>query len=255
VTSSAASAASADDLIVFVHIPKAAGTAFNHVLRRAYGDAFLEYHPRFAGFEARTLTRAEADRIRALSAHRGYGFHRMFGERVARPRPRDGLFQGRHIRYVSILREPAERLYSHYRFVTSNPRHRLYETLRGLPVEAFLGKLVELDHLAARDLQCRLIQGGRDEPTAAAAIARVRQRYEAVVTVGDMAGLIAHLARTCGWRLPESEPPRRNVTPGGMDVADLDLVRAFTARHCAEDLELYRYVAAEVSPRFALPSP
>ncbi|MDX2259213.1 MAG: sulfotransferase family 2 domain-containing protein [Hyphomicrobiaceae bacterium] len=246
--------AAGEDLIVFVHIPKAAGTAFNDVLRRVYGTGFLEYHPRFAGFDARELTAEQAAGIRALSAHRGYGYHRMFGERVGPPHRRDGLFTGRTLRYVSILREPADRLYSYYRFVSSNPKHRLHAELSGLAVEDFFARLASLDHQACGNLQCRLIQGGREPHSATAAIARVRERYEAVVTIGDMAGLIAYLARTSGWALPDSAPPRRNVTPGVTDETDRAFVRAFTERHCAEDLALYRYVAEEVSPRFALPA-
>lgn len=98
--------------VIFMHIPKAAGSTFKSVLWREYGrSAVFDFraptmHEDFARFLA--LSPRERARFRAIQGHVPFGLHR--------------LIEG-PCRYVTLLRDPVDRLVSTYRFVRATPHH------------------------------------------------------------------------------------------------------------------------------------
>ncbi len=95
-----------ESLIVFLHIPKTAGTSFSHLLKRKFKPESIAqiYAPAEC---ARPLTdhaaRIESS-IDCISGHIDYGIHQ---------------YLSRDCEYFSMLRDPVSRVLSHYHFTRS----------------------------------------------------------------------------------------------------------------------------------------
>ena len=96
------------ELLVFEHIPKTAGSTMRGILRRLYGGK----HVFVATHAGRHPERIEALRqrledpeneVKAVVAHTGFGFH-------------ERLPEGYRFRHYTFLRDPIERVISHYHY-------------------------------------------------------------------------------------------------------------------------------------------
>jgi len=121
----------ADDAptLLFLHIPKAAGTTLHHVLERRYSR---DVSYRIDGFRVgqslralRDLPEEERLALRVVHGHMPYGIHRDIP---------------RACTYVTILRDPVERALSHYYFVRRTTRHELHD-------DVVSGRLSLLDYV------------------------------------------------------------------------------------------------------------
>ncbi len=104
--------------VIFVHIPKAAGSTLEGILVRRYppGEIFA-LHPALpyqSLEELKGLPPQQRSRIRLVTGHMPYGAHEHFAQPSV---------------YVSMIRHPVKRLISHYRFVLRRPAHYLYEAV------------------------------------------------------------------------------------------------------------------------------
>lgn len=101
--------------LIFLHIPKAAGSTLHSILEREY-DPEETYTTEGPGLvrEARfaELPLAVRARYRLIKGHMYFGIHRHV------PNPS---------RYVTVIRHPVERVVSHYWYVRRWQGHRLHE--------------------------------------------------------------------------------------------------------------------------------
>lgn len=97
---------SAQQLIAFTHLPKTAGTSLHHVLRRTFGMRYLVVAKEDT--HSGVFTQADLARIR-----RRYPRLRAFGGHLILPtRELEDIEGG--VRFMTMLRRPAERCASHY---------------------------------------------------------------------------------------------------------------------------------------------
>lgn len=99
-----------DALMIFVHIPKTAGTTFREILDRQFTPAQIRrVGPDFqAGINRiKALPRAEKDRIGCISGHLPYGLH--------------ASFDNRPVNYISFVRDPVDRVISEYLYFRKKP--------------------------------------------------------------------------------------------------------------------------------------
>jgi hypothetical protein len=103
---------------VFIHIPKAAGTTLQEIVVRHYqgGRGF-----RFTGEtkeweEFKRAPREQNGRYDLIYGHVHFGVHEYLPEPAT---------------YMTMLRDPVDRVVSHYHFVLSNPGHYLHPVVAG----------------------------------------------------------------------------------------------------------------------------
>jgi hypothetical protein len=135
-----------DPAVIFLHIPKTAGTTLLEILDRQYPpEAVFSIgaiaQESIAQFEM--MDEEERSKIRLLRGHMGYGLHEFL------PGP---------VQYFTILRDPVARVISHYNFIRRTPDHYLYDRVIGgnLSLHALLQ---ENYALMLNDAQVRLISG------------------------------------------------------------------------------------------------
>lgn len=240
-------------LVVFVHVPKAAGTSINDALWQIYGNTFRVQHERLSANRRADLTQEQADRILALSGHYRYGFHRSFGPPAPPGQLTDGLFAGREIKYVSVVREPAERLYSYYRYVTSFTAHRLYAITKGLGCYEFFALMDEIQNRECRNLQFAMVSGGCR--SFREGIQLIDRNYLAVVPIHGVSELLAKMERELDWPQGRVQMNRKNRSPERSDDEEMAFLRDYARKNCPLDYGLYEHVMARFEEEFGKPAP
>lgn len=101
------------DRLLFLHIPKAAGSTLHSVVSRQFKRSQqLLYHEARDPQKLSTLPLQQLNDLRLLRGHFTYGCH----ERLAQ-----GTFE-----YFTMLRDPVDRIISLYRYILRNPNTPLY---------------------------------------------------------------------------------------------------------------------------------
>jgi hypothetical protein len=242
-----------DHLLIFVHIPKTGGITMNQILARQYGrpagwgthwgpgmptpasrplgiyvglrlkpgGTWYPELPQVAAFRFGHMSPPKQARIRAIKGHMGFGLDRY----LLRPAA-----------YVTLLREPVDRVLSHY-YYTVDWQNRPED----------LGLYEHLATLIEGNLQTRMLAApyddGAGELPPDQLLARAKDNLRACTFVGlterfDESLLL--LRRAVGWRWPiyvranvnHHRPPREAVP---------EEVRRRIAADNALDVALYEY--------------
>ncbi len=215
------------ETLVFVHIPKCAGSSFRQVLKRWFGPAALFIDTHDAAALEQAVGRMESP-PKAIAGHLPYGLH---GGLQIRPA------------YVTLVRHPLDRFVSVFRHAQRTPEDPLHSAARELELEAFYDFTLSDPRARRRTVavQCQFVAGDRSFEAARDALERAYvlaapvERYEAFV-------------RACADRVgrPAAIPPARNVSPdAAIDQALRTRLEARIADDHGEDLKLYRHVCAK----------
>lgn len=139
--------------IIFLHIPKTAGTSLQQLINRQFDPALVyemdNSDARKSMEVFKNIPDEEKVHYKVVLGHMWFGLHRHI------PQPSS---------YITILRDPVERVISHYYFVKRRPDHYLYETV--MSGNLTLGQYVE--NKLSTELnngQTRLLSGEMDEET------------------------------------------------------------------------------------------
>ncbi|MEE2731434.1 MAG: hypothetical protein VYA55_11480 [Pseudomonadota bacterium] len=161
-----------DECLIFTHIPKAAGTTLDRLLkgvgsvgklpwRRAFGTVYYQFLGKGKG-ESRddflSWDQGQLDSVRIITGHVPYGIHAQL--------PRQG-------RYVTLLRDPISRTLSHFKMGVGR---------RGWPADEPLAEVFRKGGLVS-DVQVRMLAGVLsphepvDESTLETALANLEEHY------------------------------------------------------------------------------
>jgi hypothetical protein len=215
------------DLLVFLHLPKTGGSTVVRILEREYGrDAVLGLYD--AVDLAGGLTEDDLAGARVIVGHFPFGV-------VARlPRPAT---------YMTFLRDPVERVVSHYRFARRHPDHYLHELASTQGLADYVRACGEAE---PNNDQTRLLAGdgssSGDGGSSPELLARAKLNLERHAAVGLTEAFDASLVvmrRIFGWRRPLYAPV--NVSrPDRAGTGPLPaVVREAIDAHNALDRELY----------------
>lgn len=221
--------------VVFVHVPKAAGSTVIYALKRLYGRDKVWVRPGL-GWPMSVPEEAPAD-VPVIAGHMSVGVHSVVGRPVV---------------YLSVVREPLARLVSAYRHIRRRPRSPLHESVRDMSLEEFLvGHPIspEFDNGQIR----RLVADGEAIPLGACTtghlddvLARVDSGELLLGATEQVEASLVHFADALGWGSPYFWS--QNVGPSRA----LDLPEAVVAAVCERqwaDFRLHAAVADSLATR------
>lgn len=115
--------------LIFLHIPKAGGTTLHRIIERQYkikdiytihGAKVREYIDLF-----KELPKEERQKLKVVKGHMGFGLHHYLEQDFT---------------YITMLREPVNRVISHYYHVLRTQEHYLHKIVRmkNLSLEEFV---------------------------------------------------------------------------------------------------------------------
>lgn len=101
--------------IIHLHIPKAAGTTMNHILvSNIGGDKSYSYHTPSSKIQFHEMPRRIRSKNKLIYGHLWYGFHEYIDS--------DPI-------YICVLRNPSQRIFSHYHYIKTRKDHPLNSIL------------------------------------------------------------------------------------------------------------------------------
>jgi len=214
--------------LIFLHIPKTAGTTLNRIIEWQYNPLSIftldPYRFRATAERFMTLSEERRRRIQVVRGHLYYGLH-------------EHLPQG--ATYITMLREPVARFLSSYYFILRRPLHPLHRKLKKeqLGVEDYL-RLVPHRH----NLQCRLIAGIKDKvidegPLLETAKEHLAKSFSVVGICERFEESLMLIAKTFGWEVPFYENRKVSKNRSRVDQKAIDMIR----EHDRLDLELYEF--------------
>ncbi len=248
-----------DSLIFFLHIPKAAGSTLSQILRRQYGaPRVLDSYPATFRQKIHNKTGLESARWRydyfaalpeaikhnaaVFMGHEGFGFHQ------ALERPSTS---------ITILRDPVERVLSHYYYVRRNRENHLHKTVadRQMSLAEFVtsGVSREVDNGQTKFLAGLetpyLVAGEYGDEILEAAKQNANHHFTVVGLTERFDESLILLKRTLGWQqwpfyvsanVTRKRPQRQQVDP-----KTTQLIREANQL----DIALYQFAQAQFEAR------
>lgn len=226
-----------DCSIIFLHIPKTAGTTLHQIIERQYPLNRIHSFGADAHSAVRHFKNLPEDRrneITVLKGHMGFGLHEFL------PQPSF---------YIGMLRDPIERSISYYYHILRNPSHYLHHQVvsRQLTLKDVIsGRMTpDLDNG-----QTRLVSGvWNDVPYGSCssdmlkqAKRNIEQHFAVMGLVEEFDETLMLLMRTFEWKWHTLLHVRANVAPSRPRKEDLssdtlDIIR----RYNRLDLALYDF--------------
>ncbi len=226
--------------LIFLHLPKTAGTTLRHIIDRQYQPEEIlsidGVDVQRVIDELESLPPDGKRKIRCLKGHAPFGLHRWLPQPAA---------------YVTLIRNPLERIVSEYYYVRRTPQYPFHEEL--IARELSLLDYVRIDIESGKaNLQTRWIAGLMDIhdalppydflPGDALSVARRNlETHFAVVGLTDQFDeALLLMRRVFGWR--NILYCRKNVSPDRPSVEQIETTtRRLMETHNELDLELYEF--------------
>lgn len=194
-----------NETLIFLHIPKTAGTTLQWIIERQYDPS--EIYTLRGQHDVPALEQLPLEqklRLRAIKGHMGFGIHRTL------PQPST---------YLTLLRDPVDRVISSYYYIRRTPKHPHYDAIasENLSLEEFIRR--GISKIATDNGQTRLSLVG------------VVERFDETLLLAQ---------QRFGWRTPFYL--RKNIGTNRLSKADvpretLRLIEEYNSL----DLELYQF--------------
>jgi hypothetical protein len=235
--------------LLFLHIPKTAGVSIRHLLLRQYPGptTFIRGSPEHREFFRKS--REERETYRVVGGHFRFGLHLLFDTPS---------------RYLTFLRDPVERVISHFAYVQREAHHPLHARVAASSLT--LEQWVRLgfdgggeDNLQIRNLTTR---SGPEVPFKGTTRQMLDEAKRVLSERIDFLGIteryedsVRLLGEQLGW--PHPVPvERHNVSPKRPAAADLaPSTRDAILEHNALDAELYAFAVDLFARRMSAAQP
>jgi hypothetical protein len=218
--------------LIFLHIPKTAGTSLRNVFEEEYGAKHClqvyTHTPKF--FDA---IRPRAKRAKVIYGHVSYGIHEILE------------VQGE---YVTFLRDPIERVISFYRHQARDPQSFFYQQIQeGLTLRAMLES--EVCHQLNNHMT-RIISGYPhiamvdDDAVLEQALVHIDQYFRFVGIIEQMPESVERMGRSLQWRRVH-KVPRLNTASNHTKIDEKTI--ACVRRYNRLDMALYERVQSRLN--------
>ncbi len=216
------------EALIFLHIPKTAGTTLNRIIEWQYSPFAIftmdPYRIRATAERFKRLSEARRRRLRVVRGHLLYGIHEFLPQGAT---------------YVTMLREPVARVLSAYYFVLRRPLNPLHRKLKKerLSIEDCLRLFPQ-----RQNSQCRFIAGAEDTATSNERLLDIAKenltKSFSVVGISErFEESLMLMAKTFDWEIPSYENYKVAKTRPRVDPSAVDMIR----EHNRLDLELYEF--------------
>ena|SRR5450432_4026868 len=216
------------EALIFLHIPKTAGTTLNRIIEWQYNPLSIftldPYRFRATAERFKTLSEERRRRMRVVRGHLYYGLHEFLPQGAT---------------YITMLREPVARFLSSYYFILRRPLHPLHRKLKKeqLGVEDYL-RIIPHRH----NFQCRLIAGVKngeigDERLLDMAKEHLTKSFSVVGICERFEESLMLIAKTFGWDVPFYENRKVSKNRSRVDQSSIEMIQ----EHNRLDLELYEF--------------
>ena len=139
-----------EETVIFLHLPKTAGTTLNRLIEWEYPlSEMYSIDPVFYEWSAAHLRKRSPDRLKKIRIFKG---HMTFGLHEVLPQPAT---------YITVLRDPVDRVISSYYFMRNYKLHPLYWKLRRekWTLEDFVRRSPR------KNIQCKILAGAEYQET------------------------------------------------------------------------------------------
>jgi hypothetical protein len=225
--------------VFFLHIPKCAGTTLTEeIIKKKFKPhqsiIFYEHGTEVLIDRLKGMSRKEQEKIKCIAGHFAFGIHRYY---TVGP-----------VTYITLLRDPIERVISHYYFVLRREEHYLHKIVKekNYTLEEYVeNKLtVELNNGQTRIL-AGIGWGAEFGKCPSTMFEKAKENLETYFTAVGISerfdGFLELLNHKMGWEIPEYQ--NRNVRQQNsrateIDNKTLEVIRKYNRF----DIELYKYV-------------
>lgn len=211
--------------VIFMHIPKACGSTLKDILNRQYSrQSTYETDGRnitASIAEFQQLPEGDRSDIRCLKGHMPFGLHEYL------PQPSQ---------YITIMRDPVERVMSHYYYALRCPEHYLYERVvgEGMGLEDYVASKVSSE---LENGQTRMLSGSvsgctdGDDSCTEEDLAQAKANLEKHVIAGLAESFnesLALFAAELGWtqldyaskNISQQRPRKKDLSRSTLDVIE-----------------------------------
>src|SRR6266581_2897418 len=215
------------EALIFLHIPKAAGTTLNRIIEWQYSPLSIftidPHRIRATPERFKTLSEQRRRQLRVVRGHMFYGIHEFLPQGAT---------------YITMLRDPVARLLSAYSFILRRPLNPMHRKLKGgrLGVEAFIRLTPN-----RQNLQCRILAGVKDvtcdQRVLDIAKENITKSFSVVGLCERFEESLILIAKTFGWEIPYYENRKVSKSRPMVEPKLTDLIR----EHNRLDDELYEF--------------
>jgi hypothetical protein len=214
--------------LIFLHIPKTAGTTLNRIIEWQYNPLSIftmdPYRIRATAERLKTLSERRRRRLRVVRGHLYYGVHEFLPQGAT---------------YITMLREPVARFLSSYYFIQRRPLHPMHRkvTTERVGIEDFIRLTPH-----QQNLQCSLIAGVKndgklDKGTLERAKENLAKSFSIVGLSERFEESLVLIARAFDWQVPFYENRKVSKTRPQVESSAVEMIR----EHNRLDLELYEF--------------
>jgi hypothetical protein len=214
--------------LIFLHIPKTAGTTLNRIIEWQYSGLSIytmdPYRIRATAERFKRLPEQRRCRLRVVRGHMFYGIHEFLPQGAT---------------YITMLRDPVTRFLSSYYFILRRPLHPMHRKLKNerVGVEEFIRLTPH-----RQNLQCRFIAGFEngeicDEQVLDIAKENLTRSFSVIGLCERFEESLMLMAITFGWEVPFYENRKVSKIRPVVEPRLVDLIK----EHNRLDVELYEF--------------